>query len=46
MSVDFLLGKDTDSACIEKALFLRYISMTEEEQARLLRRLEDLADAL
>lgn len=46
VSVDFLLGKNTDSACIEKAFFLRYIIMAEEEQARLLRRLEDLADAL
>lgn len=45
VSVDFLLGKDTPATSIEKAFFLRFLSLPEEEQARLLRHLEDLADS-
>lgn len=45
VSVDFLLGKDTPTTSIEKAFFLRFLSLPEEDQARLLRHLEDLADS-
>lgn len=45
VSVDFLLGKDTPTTSIEKAFFLRFLSLSEEEPGRLLRHLEDLADS-
>lgn len=45
VSVDFLLGKDTPATSIEKVFFLRFLSLTEEEQVRLLRDLENLADS-
>lgn len=44
VSVDFLLEAAPPSTSVEKAFMNHFISLPEEEQTRLLRLLEDLAD--